>query len=209
MITQDLLDPFYLVIIIHVIISITITALGFLNRKDRTKTLPFLYITNLMIFLIGSFFGSMYFDISKTLDLVTFSGYVIITSYVISIEIPGYILLSRYDDKLSDTLQDIRRKIISLNYNLENMSDLETFCQKNKKQLETIFVYGVLEEFIKSCNIVKNLDKVLYEVALKEIGEGINTVSERSKHPFPKLIEIMSLAGISFLLSQFLNHFFS
>ena len=53
-----------------------------------------------------------------------------------------------------------------------------------------------------------NLDKSLYEVTIKEIGEQIQQISARSKHPFPKLIEIMSLAGISFLLGQFLNHFF-
>lgn len=209
MIIQNLQNIFHLTIGIHIAISIAIIALGFLHRKDRVRTLPLLYVINLGIFLVASFVGSNYFDISKTLDLVTFFGYVIIASYVISIEIPGYLLLSRYDDKLLDALQNIRRKIISLNYDIVKISDLEILCQENKKQLETIFVYDILEEFIKSCKTIKNLDKSLYEVTLKEIGERIGNVSEQSKHPFPKLIEIMSLAGISFLLGQFLNHFFT
>lgn len=209
MIVQDLQNVFYIVIAIHLIISVVIIVSGFLHRKERTRILPLLYVANLGAFLIASFAGSIFYDITETLELVVFFGYAIIASYVISIEMPGYLILSRYDDKLLDALQDLRKKIISLNYNLGNISDLETFCQKNEKQLETVFISDVLNEFIKSCKTTKHLDTSLYEVALKEVGEAINTVSTRSKHPFPKLIEIMSLAGISFLLSQFLNHFFT
>ncbi len=209
MIVQDIQNVFYVVIGIHVAISIIIISTGFLHRKDRTRALPFLYIINLGIFLVASFVGSSYYDVSTPLDLIVFFGYVIIASYVISIEIPGYILLSRYDDKLLDVLQDIRRKTVSLKYNIEKIQDLQTLYQKNRKQLEAIFVYDMLEEFTKSCNTIKNLDTSLYEVTLKEVGDRIGSVSDRSKHPFPKLIEIMSLAGISFLLSQFLAHFFS
>lgn len=208
MLIQDLHNVFYVVIGIHVIISIIIISMGFLHRKDRTRVLPFLYIINLGIFLTASFIGPIYYDVSKIIDLIIFFGYVIIASYVISIEIPGYIILSRYDDKLLDVLQDIRRKTVSLKYNLEKITDLQTLYQKNRKQLETIFVYDMLEEFTKSCSVIKNLDTSLYEVTLKEVGDRIGSVSERSKHPFPKLIEVMSLAGISFLLSQFLVHFF-
>lgn len=209
MIIQDLENIFYLIIGIHVAISIAITVSGFLHRKDRTRILPLLYMINLGIFLVTSFVGPIYFDISRTLDLVTFFGYVIIASYVISIEIPGYIMLSRYDEKLVEVMTNIRKQTISLNYNFDNLEKLRTTCESNKQYLEDASIYDILEEFVKSCTKIKNIDVQLYHLVLKELGEQIKSVSDRSKHPFPKLIEIMSLAGISFLLSQFLNHFFT
>lgn len=200
---------FYATITVHTIISIVIIVLGWLHRTDRTRRMPILFGINLGIFLIGAFIGINYFEFTKILDLVSFLGYLIISCYVVAIEIPGYILLSRYDQRLADAMQNIRRQTISLNYDFGNLSTLQSTCQTNRTELESVSIYDILEEFVKRCTIIGNLDSQLYNLALKELGEQIKSVSERSKHPFPKLIEIMSLAGISFLLGQFLNHFFT
>ena len=53
---------------------------------------------------------------------------------------------------------------------------------------------------------MKHLDRIHYDTTVKELGERIQQISDGSKHPFPKLIEILSLAGISFLIGQFLTH---
>lgn len=200
---------FYSIIVAHLIISVIIIIVGFTRKTERTKNLPILFIVNLAIFLTASFVGSTYLQFGKSMDFFAFMGYVVIGSYVIAIEIPGYLILSKYDSDLTKILLDTRKKIIDLNYKIEGTGELNTYCQSNKKMLDDVSLYSIIDSFVKRCIAISNLDQSLYQITIKEIGEQVNVVSNRSKHPFPKLIEIMSLAGISFLLSQFLNHFFS
>lgn len=203
---QESLMIFYGAIIVHGIISTIIIVVGHIQKTERTKFLPLLFGINLAVFLAILFAGTNYLQL-QAIDFVAFLGYSMIISYVITIEIPGFILLSKHDVNLVDTLQNLRERSIQLNYNFDSIIDLRKYFDKNKKILRSTVITSLTDNFIKRCETIKNLDKSLYEVMIKEIGEQIQQISSRSKHPFPKLIEIMSLAGISFLLGQFLNHF--
>ena len=205
--TSELQIIFYGVIVIHTIISVIITIIGYIIKNERTKYLPVLFGVNAIIFLIVVLVGTYYIDF-QTIDYVIFIGYSVIVSHVITIEIPGYILLSKHDSKLIDILQNLRQKSIQLNYDIDSLDDLRKYFDGNKETLSSSTVNELLNSFITRCETIKNLDKSLYEISIKELGEQIQQISSRSKHPFPKLIEIFSLAGISFLLGQFLIYFF-
>ena len=196
---------FYVAIVAHLSISVIIIIVGIIHKTDRIKHQPILFGINLAVFLAIVFVGSHYLEFSN-LDFVSFLGYSLIVSYVITIEVPGYILLSNYDKNLVKILQSIRKNTIDLNYNFEKINDLERTFEENKTMLKTISIDEFIDQFVKRCKTIQNLDKSLYEITVKELGEHIQFVSRRSKHPFPKLIEILSFAGISFLLAQFLNH---
>ena len=64
-----------------------------------------------------------------------------------------------------------------------------------------------LNDFVIVCEKLKNLDINLWSLTLQETSDCIKDVTERSKHPFPKLIDILSLSGLSIILAQFLKLF--
>jgi F0F1-type ATP synthase assembly protein I len=207
-IPQESQIAFYGTVISHIIISSVIIAISYLRRNERTKFLPLLFGINLGVFLSIVFVVINYSEF-QPIDFVAFLGYSLIVSYVVTIEIPGYVLLSKHDANLVNILQNLRQKSITLNYNFDSLDEIRKYFNENKKILNSTVIDQLAENFIKRCETIKNLDKSLYETMIKEIGEEIQHISSRSKHPFPKLIEIFSLAGISFLMGQFLNHILS
>ena len=205
--TEELEIIFYIALIFHIIVSVVIIIVGIRYINERTKYLPFLFCVNMMVFVASILIGTTFVDF-QIINYVAFMIYSMIIGYVVTIEIPGYVLLSRYDSKLTTILQNIRRKSIQLNYNIDEIKDLRSYFDNNKQNLSSIIISDLVESFLKRCETIKNLDKSLYEITVKELGEQIQFITSRSKHPFPKLIEIFSLAGISFLLMQFLNYIF-
>ncbi len=201
----DIQIIFYVGIISHIIISSIITIIGHLRKNERIKHLPILFGINAFTFLITVFVVTHYANF-QIIDYVAFIGYSVIVSYVLTIEIPGYILLTKYDSKLIQILQNLRQKSIQLTYNFGSLDDLRQYFNENKETISSSTVTDLLDSFIQRCETIKNLDKSLYEISIKELGEQMQQISSRSKHPFPKLIEIFSLAGISFLLGQFLTY---
>ena len=189
----------------HLIISITIIVISSLKKTQRTKYLPLLFGINCIMFLSIISIIPNFVEL-EPIDFFAFIGYSLILSYVIVIEIPGYILLSKHDSNLEKILQDFRQNCIQLNYDF-NIVSLRNEFNINENIFNELNTKQLIENFIKRCETIENLDSTLYGITIKEIGEEIQYIS-RSKHPFPKLIEIFSLAGLSFLLSQFLTHLF-
>lgn len=197
----------YLAIVIHIIVSCSLVAYTFKKKKERTKSLPILFAINSAAFIVLVFIITAYSDSKEGVDFLAFMAYSVLGTYVAAIEIPGYLILSRFDGKLSDDLQSIRKGVVSLNFESTDMGILETRTSSMKSRLKELLLDDVVENFVASYKRMQQVDRTLYDITLKELGENIQHVSNRSKHPFPKLIEILSLAGISFLIGQFLNHF--
>lgn len=197
----------YLAITVHGIASGLLIASALRRKRERTKRFPVLFASNLVAFAAAILFVPGYWTFTQGIDFLAFIAYTTLVSYVLAVEIPGYLLLSRFDDSLSSNLQNMRRDIISLNYPSGKSDALESKVTAMKSRLKELFLDDVVEHFVSSYKRMNQVDKTLYDITLKELGEVIQDVSNRSKHPFPKLIEILSLAGISFLIGQFLNHF--
>lgn len=197
----------YIAIAIHAIVSGIFVIYNLKNKKERTKWFPLLFLSNLGFFIALILGFPYYWNFNEGIDFMSLIAYSVLGSYVATIEVPGYILLSKFDDKLSDDLQNIRKNIIMLNYDFKDSSDLECKVSSMKIRLKDLSLDDILEGFATSYKRMNQIDKTLYDITLKELGEKIHHISIRSKHPFPKLIEIMSLTGISFLIGQFLNHF--
>lgn len=190
----------------HLAVSVALVIISAIRSTERTKFLPILFGINAALVAISVFVGPVFLEFAEFIDVAAFVAYTIIGAYVVSIEIPGYILLSRFDDRLGGVLEEMRKKMVRLKYNFE-IDPIESLCKSNANNLRSVGISDILDDFVKRCKTINNIDGTFYDIALKEIVDRGKSVSDRSKHPFPKLIEIFSLAGMSFLIGQFLTHF--
>jgi hypothetical protein len=65
----------------------------------------------------------------------------------------------------------------------------------------------LLDDFISFSERIENYNEKVWALTLSETSALIDYVTKRSKHPFPKLIDILALSGLSLLLAQFLTLF--
>jgi hypothetical protein len=175
--------------------------------EGRKKSLLPVFLLNLILFypsLIIVYF-SLQIQPSLTSFLIIF-GLFTIGLYVGSIEVPGFLILTKYDEKSNDILNIVQRNIISSNYDFSvSIRILENSLTSNKIRLEETYLYDSLNYFVKSSKDMNNVDGSVFNLILMETNQSIRNVSDMSKHPFPKLVEVFSLAGLSFLIAQLLK----
>lgn len=203
--SSDYNQIFLISIILHSAILIVIAILLRRSKNRRTKILWNLAIANTIIFPIGILVASYIQSPISLLTTLAYVAYSLIVAFVLGIEIPGFLLLSKFDGKLVESLEDLRKDLVIMGYSFDHLAKLKTTASTNKEMLSSAQLDTLINDFIGSCERMKNLDKTSWSIALAEVTSSIKTFSERSKHPFPKLIDILSLAGLSFLLAQFLK----
>ena len=101
--TEEVQIIFYVALIFHIITSVVIIVASIIQRNERTKYMSFLFGVNTIIFAVTILLGNHIVDF-QIIDYVAFVGYSIILSYVVTIEIPGYVILSRHDSNLTSIL---------------------------------------------------------------------------------------------------------
>ncbi len=196
---------FLVAILLHSTFLTIIAVLLRRSKERRTKTLWKLAVADTIIFPIGILLLSSSQPPISILTALAYVAYSLITAFVLGIEVPGFVLLSKFDGKLVDALEGVRKDLVTVGYSFDHLARLKTTVSTNEEMLNSARLDALTGDFIGSCERMKNLDKTFWGIALAEITTSIKTFSERSKHPFPKLIEILSLAGLSFLLAQFLK----
>jgi hypothetical protein len=195
-------------IVIYSIAVLLATSRAIRQKTIREKPLSFLLPLHLVIFylaLLGAhlLLSSWQPDLK---ELATLNVFLIVGSFVFTIEIPGFILISNYDDKSVEALSDVRKNLVSISfdfkYSLENLQSLQ---KANEARLSEQNVSEILDYFVRSSSRMKNVDTSLLNLTLSEINLSIREVSQQSKHPFPRLLDIFSLAGLSFLIALLLR----
>lgn len=192
--------------IIYSIILIILVKNSFYS-KGRKKCLFSVFILNLITFYpsIVVIYLSLQLQPSLTDFLIIF-GLFTIGLYVATIEVPGFLILTRYDKKSGEILENIQKNIISSNYEFKSsIKNLDDSLSNNKSILEEVHLYSGLIYFVKSSKDMSNVDGSVFNLLLMETNQSIRSISDLSKHPFPKIVEVFSLAGLSFLIAQFLK----
>jgi hypothetical protein len=140
-------------------------------------------------------------------DFITIYGLLVVAVYVVAIEVPGFLLISRYDDTSVDLLEEVHRNLILSVASFEpSIPFLEDILQKNKDRLNELHVFENLNYFvISSKEMNPQINKSIFDLLLFDINQTIKKTADSSKHPFPKLIDVLSLAGLSFLIAQLLK----
>lgn len=140
------------------------------------------------------------------MNSVSWIIYDFLVSYVVSVEIPAYLRISKFDENLVYVLKDLREELIKMPFSFgASLENLKTKRYNNISFLKEENLDRLLQDFIAFCDKVGNFNEKLWNLTLTETSNLIDDVSKRSKHPFPKLIDILALSGLSVLLAQFLK----
>ena len=95
--------------------------------------------------------------------------------------------------------------LLRLKYSYDEFGGFKTKAQNLSPVLIQSGLNTLVSDFNNSCESTNNLDETIWEILLSELTTKIDSFFLRAKHPFPKLIDILSLAGMSFLLAQILR----
>lgn len=192
-------------ILLHSIILVIVTYVLGTNKDQRTKMLWKLTVSDLLLFPVLILLAAYLQYPTTMLATLSYIVYSLVAAFVIAIEVPGFLLLSKFDGKIVGALENVRKDLVTIGYSFEHVAQLKATLSANEGTLRSADVYSLIEDFVKTCERMKNLDKSFWGLLLSEVTRSARFFSERSKNPFPKLLDILSLAGLSFLLAQFLK----
>lgn len=175
------------------------------SKSSRVELLWILVILNGIFFSIGLLFLVIILP-QSLLNVISWLVYDLLLSFAISVEIPGYLKLSAFDQKHIDVVKEIRSNLIKMRYSFDkHFEDLKKSAKGNASVLREEKIDDLLDDFISVCDSIRNVDVNLWKLTLEETTDLISNISNRSKHPLPKLIDILTLSGLSLLLAQFLK----
>jgi hypothetical protein len=178
------------------------------SAKGRKKSLSHIFLLNLAVFYLGLISVQLWLDNdeSNLQNSVTVYSLLTIGIYVASIEVPGFLILSRYDEKSIEVLQIARGYLIESTFSFSpSIRRLQALIKEYRSRLEELHLHTNLDYFIKSSTQMNQSNRSFLNLLLAEINQSIRSVSQKSKHPFPKLIDVLSLTGLSFLIAQLLR----
>jgi len=151
-----------------------------------------------------------FLSLGSSLSILNLSAgifYLLVGSFVFTIEVPGYLDLTAHDERIVSFLEDWRSEVVKLGYDFKNYDTVKSKSSEDKEKLEEVSLYRLVSDFVEHSGRMQNLDKGFWTLVLGEVNRAIDDVQNRSKHPAPKLIEILSLSGLSFLIAQLLRFF--
>lgn len=204
--TIDVSTLFWLSIIVHTVLISVLLVFVASEHNKRNSLLIFPLIAEGVLFLIIFLIIVHYYPPSNLLLFGTILVYSVIIAFVFALEIPGFILISRHDQKVVNGLSKVRSTLVPLKYAFsKTYVKFKDAFSTNEEHLKETNLFDLVYDFIKYCNQLKNLNEKFWELLLTELTRTIEVYNKRSKHPYPKLIEVLSLTGLSFLIAQFLH----
>ena len=174
----------------------------------RRKKISRLLLYNLALLYIGSilFLFIYQYVALEFQELVLGFFFLVLSSFVVTVEAPGYLYLSSYDSESIRILKKIRKSLVSVTFDFEpSLKTLKKILRGKKDRLESIGIFDSLHYLVDSIERIKNVNMTLLNSTLNEVNWMIREISQQSKHPFPTLIELFSLTGLSFLLALLLR----
>ncbi|MCJ7633235.1 hypothetical protein MUP77_12690, partial [Candidatus Bathyarchaeota archaeon] len=176
-------------------------------KNNRTKILWKLAVLDILSFSAG-LVALTFFLPQSALNILSWIFYDLLITYVLCIEVPAYLKISNFDDNLSGILKGLRKELIDMQFSFGvHLQSLKSKRNDNISYLKGENLDKLLEDFIAFSDRIGNLNEKVWSLTLGETSSVIDEVTKRSKHPFPKLIDILALSGLSLLLAQFLKLF--
>jgi hypothetical protein len=152
---------------------------------------------------VSAFF--LWMPMLSVLNLSTGIFYLLVGWFVFAIEVPGYLHLMKHDKKVLAYLDGWRSEMVKLGYDFNHYESLRSKSSEGTTMLQEVNLKRLVNDFIEHCGTINNVDKGFWTLVLAEVNRTINEVQGRSKHPAPKLIDLLSLSGLSFIIAQFLK----
>ena len=175
------------------------------SNNNRTSVLWKLVLLNIFFFSAG-LATLVIFLPQSLLNILSWIVYDLVITYVLCIEIPAYLKISSFDEKLVDNLKGLREVMIKIPFSFaDSFQEFKTKKKDIATYLKGENLDNLLDNYISFSDKLGNYNEKIWSLTLSETSTFIDEVANRSKHPFPKLIDILALSGLSFLLAQFLK----
>lgn len=129
----------------------------------------------------------------------------IVAVYSLCVEIPGFLLNSAYDDALLDRLSSLQETILLATADPDKeIARARKFIETYPRALREVRLDALLGHCISRFEQMRNVDDALARTLLDRLDFARATVAERSKHPFPRAVEVIGLGSCAFLLAEIL-----
>jgi hypothetical protein len=137
------------------------------------------------------------------IELFTIIVLAALLSFVV--EIPGFLLNSRYDRATTSAIDSVADALLDLRVNPSGgTGPLEALLSAYDGELRDLGLSSTLEKMSGFFKRIDNVDLPLLEVVLSEIRRTRERVEARSKHPLPTLVQFLGLSGLGFVLGEIL-----
>jgi hypothetical protein len=192
-------------VVVHTVVTGIASYLLYKSPSRRSRSLWPLTVIEGTAFAIGLPILYTLLRPQQTLETLSLVVYVAIGSFALILETPGYLMLSKHDEKTTRELDEIRSILIRTAFSFDEVAKLKSRSAKDQCVLEETGIGSLVDDFIVSCERMGNIDRSFWNTVLSELTRVIADVSNRSKHPVPKLVDILALTGLGFLLAQLLR----
>jgi hypothetical protein len=134
-----------------------------------------------------------------------FSILLLVALFSLVVEIPGYLLNSKFDRATIRIIDDVADALLELRLNPALGTDaLQGLLTTHRDELRELGIWSRLEKMTSFFKRMGNVDTSLLESALTEARNARAEVDTRSKHPLPTLIQVFCLSGLAFVLGEIL-----
>jgi hypothetical protein len=134
-----------------------------------------------------------------------FSIILLVALFSLTIEIPGFLLNSRYDRTTINAIDALGDALLNLRLDPSAGTEpLERMLNVHKDKLEDLGLAAMLVKLAIFFKQMGNVDNSMLEMALSEIRRSRAQVESRSKHPLPVLAQFLGLSGLTFVLGEIL-----
>ena len=200
------------VVLTSAYLAASLCVMAFVTRsdeRDRRLLLPLLMNAVLSTILLRLVIpGATWItETSATLNhrlevLITF---MLLGIFSLSVELPGFVLNSRYDNNLIVALNDLERAVLSARVDpLGGIRQLEEVLSSKHRDLVQTGVEALAQQCVKEFRRIENVNTSLLDTLQRQLELARNEIDSRSKHPFPALVQILSLSGVAVILGEIL-----
>lgn len=129
----------------------------------------------------------------------------IVLVYSLCVEVPGFLLNSAYDDALLGRLSSLQETILLATAEPDKgIAKARKFIETYPRALREVQLDALLVHCISRFEQMQNIDNTLASTLLERVDLARATVAGRSKHPFPRAVEVLGLGSCAFLLAEIL-----
>jgi hypothetical protein len=192
---------------VYILVVLAIFKIFHFSKENRKKLLSPLFLMNMFLFIFFTVSLSLFYGTTpSTTELIVIYGLLTVGVFVATIEIPGFLLLSNFDEEVVSVLEKAKADLINTRAHFnEGIVGIKNALKNNKETLTQIHAYDQIEYYETSSTEMGQANLQIFDLTLFSINQLIKEYGEKSKHPFPKLVDVFSLAGLSFLIAHFLK----
>jgi len=155
-----------------------------------------------------------FFDCPQVLDALNPFGtlrgelfiiFVLVGTYVLTLEIPGFLLNRDYDTKICHSLDELQEAVLKARVSgREGISRIGKIVKEQSPRLDGAGILSIARNSAQLFTQLNNFDVSVCDLLLREVVHARSRIEGRSKHALPLLAEVLKLSGLVFLLAEIL-----